>query len=63
MKPILYNIRTSAELLGCSERWLREQLYSRKFPGRMIAGRWRLSQEDLDAIIEMSAVPRGGADV
>jgi hypothetical protein len=63
MEPIVYNTKTAAELLGCSERRLREQLYARKFPGRMIAGRWMLSQADLDAIIEMSAVPRGGADV
>jgi hypothetical protein len=62
IKPVLFSTRTGADLLGVSERWLKEQLRSGEYPGRMIAGRWMLSGSDLDEIIEMSAVPRGAVD-
>jgi hypothetical protein len=62
IKPVLFSTRTGADLLGVSERWLKEQLRSGEYPGRMIAGRWMLSESDLDEIIEMSAAPRGVVD-
>jgi hypothetical protein len=62
VQPLVFDTRTAAELLGCSERWLKIQLRSGRFPGRKITKRWVLSEEDIAAILEMSAVPRGGAD-
>jgi Helix-turn-helix domain len=62
VKPLVFDIRTAAELLGCSDRWLKIQLRSGRFPGRKITKRWCLSEEDINAILQMSAV-RGGSDV
>jgi hypothetical protein len=63
-RSIVYNTSTAARLLGCSERWLKEQLRAGIFPGRIIARRWMLANEDLDEIVRLSAVaPKGDANV
>jgi hypothetical protein len=39
------------DMMGCSERWLIEQLRARRFPGRKIGRHWRMTDQDvLDAI-------------
>jgi Helix-turn-helix domain len=57
---VLLDITEAAEKLGCSERWLLNQLRAGRFRGRKIARRWKLSPSDLDAIIDACAAPVGG---
>jgi hypothetical protein len=62
LTKLLFDPDESAGLLHVSRRWLLAQLRSGALPARKIAGRWMLSQEDLDAIVRMSAVGDSGAD-
>lgn len=42
-----YSTAEAAEQMGCSERWLIEQLRANRFPGRKVARRWRLTDQDI----------------
>ncbi len=40
-------IADAADVIGCSERWLTEQLRSGRFPGRKVGRQWRMTDEDV----------------
>jgi hypothetical protein len=51
MSVSTYSTAEAAELIGSSERWLIEQVRTRRFPGRKVARRWRMTDQDIaDAI-------------
>ncbi|MEV0367571.1 helix-turn-helix domain-containing protein [Nocardia fusca] len=53
----LYTLAEAAEILQVKEMWLQRKLQRREVPGRKLAGHWRLTQSDLEAVIEAAAVP------
>ena len=52
----LYTAKQAAAELGCSQRWLADQLRARRFPARKIARTWMFSQDDLEAIVALCAI-------
>lgn len=52
MIPPLYSLSESAEMLGVSDEWLRCRLRDYTFAGCKVAGRWRMTEEQLEAAIE-----------
>lgn len=49
-----YSTREAAGVIGApSERWLIEQLRAGRFPGRKVARRWRLTEEDLAETLDI----------
>ena len=53
---LLYTLDQAAAILGCKPRWLADQLRARRFPGRKVARKWMLSENDLDEIVRQCAV-------
>jgi hypothetical protein len=41
---------------GVSEKWLAAQLRSRKIPGRKVGRKWRMTQGDIDACLDIFKV-------
>lgn len=59
MIPPLYALAEAAEILGVSEEWLRAQLRARRFAGLKRAGRWAMTEGQIEAAIdEMSTEAR-----
>jgi hypothetical protein len=56
LSPILFDPDEAADLLHCSRRWLLAKLRSGEYPGRKIAKRWVLAQDDINSILEMSVI-------
>ncbi|MCK0174769.1 helix-turn-helix domain-containing protein [Mycolicibacterium sp. F2034L] len=52
-----HSLAEAAELIGCTERWLADQLRARRFPARKINARWRMTDEDIAAAIEACKQP------
>jgi hypothetical protein len=48
------SLAEAARMIPCSERWLADGLRAGRFPGRKIANQWRLTDEDIAAVIEAS---------
>ena len=44
-----------ADYLGCSERWLIEQLRSNRLPGRRVARHWRMTDQDVQDALDICA--------
>jgi hypothetical protein len=42
-----------AAILGCTERWYADQIRAGRFPARKVAGRWRVTDGDIAAALEM----------
>jgi hypothetical protein len=59
MIPPLYDLSEAAQLLGVSAEWLRTRLYDHTFAGCKVAGRWRMTEEQITEAIEaMSTTAR-----
>jgi hypothetical protein len=50
--PPLYSLSEAAEMLGVSEEWLRTRLRDYTFAGCKVAGRWRMTESQIEAAIE-----------
>lgn len=50
-----YSTAEVAEQMGCSERWLIEQLRSDRFPARRVSRHWRMTDQDIQAALEICA--------
>jgi hypothetical protein len=48
---LTYSLAEAAERIPCSQQWLARGLRSGRFAARKIAGRWRFTDTDLEAII------------
>ncbi|MGW4718911.1 helix-turn-helix domain-containing protein [Nocardia sp. NPDC004260] len=55
--PRLYSPAEAAEALGVTEDWLVKQLRARKLPGRKAGRFWKLAEQDIEAAIDLMAVP------
>lgn len=61
---LTHSLPDAAARIPCSVDWLRRQLADRRFVGRKVAGRWRLTDDDIAAIIDACATgarPAAGA--
>lgn len=43
----------AAELIPCTPRWLANQIRAKRVPARKIAGHWRMTEADIDAVLEI----------
>jgi hypothetical protein len=55
VSTLTYSLAEAAALIPCKERWLAEGLRAGRFPGRKIGRDWRLTDDDIHAIIAASA--------
>jgi hypothetical protein len=58
---ILMDLSQAAAKLHCSERWLADNLRSHRFPGKKIARKWVLTEDDIVAILRICSVNHGSA--
>ena len=63
MSAHTYCTAEAAEQIGPSERWLIEQLRTRRFPGRKVARHWRMTDEDIADAIDICRSGPGIASV
>lgn len=54
--PLLFTLYQAAAILGCTPKWLADQLRAHRFPARKIGRKWMLSEDDLDEIVRRCAV-------
>lgn len=47
----------AATMLNVTEHWLLDQLRARRFAGRKMGGKWRMTDSDIAAAIDACAVP------
>jgi hypothetical protein len=45
-------VEVAEQIMGCSERWLVAQLRSRRFPGRKVGRRWRMTDRDIQDALD-----------
>jgi hypothetical protein len=56
----LMNLAKAAAEIGCTERWLADQVRAHRFPARKIARRLMFTDEDIAAILEICSVSPAG---
>jgi|SRR5689334_21689264 len=56
MIPIIYDVTEAARLLGFSESYLRSKLRDRTFAGMKRAGRWAMTESQIEAAIEAMCI-------
>lgn len=56
MTPVIYDLTEAARLLGFSESYLRSKLRDRTFPGMKRAGRWAMTEAQIEAAIESMCI-------
>ncbi|KLO31611.1 hypothetical protein ABW16_01940 [Mycolicibacter heraklionensis] len=56
MPPEIYTVDEAAKILNVSGTWLRQQLRARRFTALKIAGRWRMTGEQInEALAQMTS--------
>jgi hypothetical protein len=50
--PPIYPLSEAAEILGVSDEWLRAQCRARRFAALKRAGRWAMTEGQIEAAIE-----------
>jgi hypothetical protein len=61
MPLMLMDLGQAAEKIGCSPRWLADGLRAGRFPGHKVARKWRLTDDDVTAILEICSVTPASA--
>lgn len=56
MIPIIYDLAEAARILGLSESYLRAKLRDRTFAGMKRAGRWAMTEGQIEAAIESMCI-------
>jgi hypothetical protein len=56
MIPVIYDLAEAARLLGFSESYLRSKLRDRTFAGMKRAGRWAMTESQIEAAIESMCI-------
>jgi hypothetical protein len=56
MIPIIYDLAEAARILGFSESYLRSKLRDRTFAGMKRAGRWAMTEAQIEAAIESMSI-------
>lgn len=62
MIPIIYDLAEAASALGLSESYLRAKLRDRTFAGMKRAGRWAMTEAQIEAAIESICIEARPAD-
>ena len=62
MIPIIYDLAEAARILGFSESYLRSKLRDRTFAGMKRAGRWAMTEAQIEAAIESMCIDARPAD-
>jgi hypothetical protein len=60
--PIIYELAEAAKILGLSETYLRAKLRDRTFAGMKRAGRWAMTEAQIEAAIESMCIEARPAD-
>ena len=56
MIPIIYDLAEAARILGFSESYLRSKLRDRTFAGMKRAGRWAMTEAQIEEAIESMCI-------
>lgn len=56
-EPAMLSVAELAQKLGCTVRWIEDRCRSGKFPGRKLHRRWRFTEDDVQEILRLVAVP------
>jgi hypothetical protein len=56
MIPVIYDLAEAAHILGFSESYLRSKLRDRTFAGMKRAGRWAMTEAQIEAAIESMCI-------
>ena len=62
MIPIIYDLAEAARILGLSESYLRSKLRDRTYAGLKRAGRWAMTEAQIEAAIESMCIDARPAD-
>lgn len=62
MIPIIYDLAEAARILGLSESYLRAKLRDRTFAGMKRAGRWAMTEAQIEAAIDSMCIDARPAD-
>lgn len=62
MIPTIYDLADAARILGVSESYLRARLRDRSFSGMKRAGRWAMTEPQIEAAIESMCITARPAD-
>ena len=62
MIPTIYDLADAARILGLSESYLRSKLRDRTFAGMKRAGRWAMTEAQIEAAIESMCIDARPAD-
>lgn len=62
MIPIIYDLAEAARVLGLSESYLRAKLRDMTFAGMKRAGRWAMTEAQIEAAIESMCIEARPAD-
>lgn len=57
MQVLTHSLAESAYQMGCTERWLADELRARRFTARKVNGRWRMTPADVEAALEICRQP------
>ncbi len=60
--PIIYDLAEAARILGLSESYLRSKLRDRTFAGMKRAGRWAMTESQIEGAIESMCIQARPAD-
>ena len=60
--PIIYDLAEAARILGLSESYLRSKLRDRTFAGMKRAGRWAMTEAQIEGAIESMCIQARPAD-
>lgn len=54
---LTFDVEVGAQRLGVTTGWYLTQLRARKLPGHKLGNRWRLTEEDVQKALELTAIP------
>jgi hypothetical protein len=60
--PIIYDLTEAARILGFSESYLRSKLRDRTFAGMKRAGRWAMTEAQIEAAIDSMCIEARPSD-
>ena len=62
MIPAIYDLAEAAKILGVSRSYLRSELRDHTFAGMKRAGRWAMTEPQIEAAIEAMSIDASPAD-
>lgn len=53
--PVIYRVKDAAQVLRCTESWLKRKAKARQIPVRLIGGEYAWTEDDLNLIVAQAA--------